>query len=486
VNRPDVAVVGTGFGGLGAALTLAEAGANVVIFEALKYPGGCASTFSRGPYRFEAGATLSAGLGPGQLLRTWRDRYAPELGLVPLDPALELRTPDGSWSAGPDRNAFVEALVAADGPQVREAFRHQRAAAEILWSILDDPELLPPLDLSALWRHMTAAVRTVPLARWGLRSLGSLLDAWKVPRGGPTRTWFDVVSQITVQCPSDEAEALFALGAVDYPWRGVAHVQGGIGALAWALLRASEQRGAQVRLANRVTGLERSGRRWRVTARGQVYEVDDVVVNTLPGDLATLLGAQRPGLSRRQMRVESGWGACTWYLGLDAGGLPSGPRHAELVYDPRAPLAGGNHVLLSLADDADARAPTGQRVATLSTHVEIKAYTADPAGTAKQVQDRMRTTLRSLAPEVEARIRFAESGSPRTFARFTRRSAGFVGGIPRRVGWKTWADMLPLQLDQGLHLVGDSVLLGQSALAAATSGQRTATRILRHRQSRRA
>jgi phytoene dehydrogenase-like protein len=36
----DALVVGAGFGGLGAALSLAERGAWVVIYEALKYPGG--------------------------------------------------------------------------------------------------------------------------------------------------------------------------------------------------------------------------------------------------------------------------------------------------------------------------------------------------------------------------------------------------------------------------------------------------------------
>ena len=35
----DVAVIGSGFGGLGTALSLAERGYKVAIFETLKYPG---------------------------------------------------------------------------------------------------------------------------------------------------------------------------------------------------------------------------------------------------------------------------------------------------------------------------------------------------------------------------------------------------------------------------------------------------------------
>ena len=67
MNQFDSIVVGAGFGGLGAALQLAEGGQKVLLLEALKYGGGCAATFKRGDYRFEAGATLFSGFSEGQL-----------------------------------------------------------------------------------------------------------------------------------------------------------------------------------------------------------------------------------------------------------------------------------------------------------------------------------------------------------------------------------------------------------------------------------
>src|SRR5512147_1424469 len=67
----DVVVIGAGFGGLGCALTLGELGARVCLCEMLKYPGGCASTFSKGGFRFDAGATLLSGLGEEQLFGRW-------------------------------------------------------------------------------------------------------------------------------------------------------------------------------------------------------------------------------------------------------------------------------------------------------------------------------------------------------------------------------------------------------------------------------
>ena len=46
----------------GAALALAKRGARVCLCESLRYPGGCASTFSKDGARFDAGATLVSGL----------------------------------------------------------------------------------------------------------------------------------------------------------------------------------------------------------------------------------------------------------------------------------------------------------------------------------------------------------------------------------------------------------------------------------------
>ncbi|MDF1662689.1 MAG: FAD-dependent oxidoreductase [Planctomycetota bacterium] len=87
----DVAVIGAGFGGLGAALELARGGASVILLEMLNYPGGCAGTFNKAGYRFEAGATLSSGLGPGQLFRRWIDEYQLDVHSEILDPILDFR-----------------------------------------------------------------------------------------------------------------------------------------------------------------------------------------------------------------------------------------------------------------------------------------------------------------------------------------------------------------------------------------------------------
>ncbi|HSN27267.1 MAG TPA: phytoene desaturase family protein, partial [Kofleriaceae bacterium] len=57
-KRPRAAVIGSGFGGLAAAIRLATAGVRVTLFEARDKPGGRAYVYKEGGYTFDAGPTV--------------------------------------------------------------------------------------------------------------------------------------------------------------------------------------------------------------------------------------------------------------------------------------------------------------------------------------------------------------------------------------------------------------------------------------------
>lgn len=481
-ERWDVAVIGAGFGGLGAALSLARRGYRVVVLERLEYPGGCAGTFSRGGYRFEAGATLSSGLGEGQLFARWIREHALELTADRLDPVVDFRGPQGALKVPADREAFVEMLARghANPRGVRAFFAEQRRCADAVWSVLDDPELLPPFSPRMLWTHLRRSPRYAALLPRLARPLARALRDHGLDRPGLLRSFLDASCQITLQCGVDEVEAPFAMATLDYYFRGTRHIRGGIGALAWALVKAIEKKGGELRFADPARGLERRGGAWYLETRRGALTASSVVANLLPKAIEKLLGSGTRRLRRLSKQVETGWGACVLYRVVrrpdDAG--PEA-RHIQIIQDPGRPLIAGNHLFCSISGaDETERAPAGQATMTVSTHLPMAKLSAERI---QEVQDRMRVGLASWAPKWSAEVVHELPASPRTFERFTGRPGGYVGGVPRRAGLHNYRGLSPKAIADDLYLVGDSVFPGQSTLATALGGQRVAELIRRTR-----
>ncbi|MDP3274424.1 MAG: NAD(P)/FAD-dependent oxidoreductase [Deltaproteobacteria bacterium] len=482
----DVAVIGAGFGGLGAALTLAEQGQRVVLFEALKYPGGCASTFSRGGYRFESGATLFSGFAPGQPFAKWIERHQMEVTTRSIAPMVQLRTSEFVLDISSDRDSLIDSLCALPGvpaERCRAFFDYQRTIADVLWSLLDDPTLLPPFRMSTLMRHVARVPRYAALLRCIGRPLAQILKRFGLENCTPLRHYLDAVLQITVQASSEEAEAPFALATMDYYFRGTVHVHHGIGALAQAMVDACTQLGTSARMADAVHSVRREGIYWRITTRKSNVLARHVVANVLPSAAASLLGQATPRTQSLQRAVDAGWSAIMLYLAVTGDRIARREaHHLELVLDPRAPFVDGNHVFLSISgEDEPERAPHGQRTITCSTHVAMsKLRGLDDAARAQlvaSIQDQMRQTLAARAPEISEAIVHELTASPRTFERFTRRPEGLVGGVPRRAGLAHYRHLGPMQIAPHVWLVGDSVFPGQSTLATAIGGMRVAAAI---------
>ena len=481
----DCLIVGAGFGGLGTALALAEGGARVAVCERVGYVGGCAGTFERRGIRYEAGATLSSGFGPGQLFAGWHARHQLDLTWQWLDPVVEIRTPTLHLDIPRDKALFVDRLCALpDAPQaqLRAFFQYQGEIADLLWPLLEDPALLPPLTPRALLVHATHAHRYARLLPLLGRPLGEVLARFGLLTFHPVRHVLDALCQITVQCPAAEAEAPFALATLEYPFRGAAHVTGGIGALADGLATAIRQLGGEVHLNRPIKQLRQEGGLWVAETKQGPLRARTIVANVLPQGLRPLW-VDAPELAAWSAEVAQGWGAAMLHgLIQPPAGTTTDGMHLDLTLDPHAPLDSGNHVFVSVAP-ADGRdhAPPGWRTLTASTHVRPDLlHGHDPEAQARalaDIHDRMRQTLATRLPGWQPHQ--LETASPRTFQRFTSRPTGLVGGIPRRAGLHHYRRLGPQEVGPNLWLVGDSGFPGQSTLATATGGVCTARAVLR-------
>ena len=291
---------------------------------------------------------------------------------------------------------------------------------------------------------------------------------------GPLRLAVDAALQITVQTHAAEADAAFGLSAMDFWFRQPMHISGGMGRLAEGLVEGIRGLGGRVSFADRARTLTWREDRWEVQHRRGTSTAPVVIANLLPEAVGAMLGEAPSALESMQRDVERGWGAAALFCVLEDRDLPEDAFHLQLIGDPSAPLIEGNHLLVSVSASHEvSRAGPGKRVATVSTHLRMPA----DATRIDSVQQRMREQLARLAPEL--RIVSSLPASPRTYARFTGRPDGWVGGPPRTRSLRNFMGVFPRPIRPGLYLVGDSAFPGQSTLATAVGGHRIATLAMR-------
>jgi phytoene desaturase len=97
-GAPKAIVIGSGFGGLAAAIRLSCRGYHVEVFEKLDAPGGRAYVWRQDGFTFDAGPTIVT--APFMLEELWTlcgRTFSDDIDLRPMDPFYRIRFDDGSW-----------------------------------------------------------------------------------------------------------------------------------------------------------------------------------------------------------------------------------------------------------------------------------------------------------------------------------------------------------------------------------------------------
>ncbi|MGP0127961.1 MAG: C-3',4' desaturase CrtD [cyanobacterium endosymbiont of Rhopalodia musculus] len=486
----SIIVIGAGIGGLTAGALLACRGYDVTVYEQARVPGGCASTFKRRGFNFDVGATQVAGLEPGGI----HQRIFAELGIdippaTPCDPACAVFLPRETepiqvWRDPKKWQVERQKQFPGSEPFWQLMAKLFRAS----WNFQGREPVLPPRNIWDLWQLISAlrldTFVTVPFA---LMTVGDVLRLYGLANDQRLKTFLDLQLKLYSQVNADETALLYAATvlAVSQAPQGLYHFQGSMQVLSDCLVEALEKHGGKLKLGYSIEQIHPQNNRVKqVTIRHQktgetsTETADHVVANVTIQNLIKLLDISSSLFwklyQNRTEKLPRPSGAFVVYLGVDRQAIPDNcSSHLQFLYDDNQPISENNSLFISVSEPGDGRAPNGKAtiIASSFTDPQIWFHKTPEAYQALKQQYTSEAIVRLssyfyLTPDT---LIHQEAATPCTFARFTARDKGIVGGVGQRVstfGPFGIATRTPLN---NLWLVGDSTHPGEGTAGVSYS-----------------
>ena len=337
-DRPHAVVIGSGFGGLAAAVRLGARGYRVTVLERLEQPGGRARVHRQDGFTFDAGPTIVT--APFLFEELWAlcgRRMADDVTLAPMLPFYRIRFPDGAtfdYSGDPEAmRAEVARFSPEDVPGYEQFMERSAAICRVGFEELGHVAFS---SVSDMLRIMPALLRL-----GGHRSVYDLVARYI--RDERLRTIFSFHPLLIGGSPF-RASAIYCLIAhLERRW-GVHFAMGGTGRLVEGLVGLIAGQGGAVRCGAEVARIEvADGRATGVSLTDGTRIAADIVVSNADSahTYLTLLAGQGAAWRRAKLKAaHSSMGLFVWYFGTDRKfpdiahhTILMGPRYRELIAD---------------------------------------------------------------------------------------------------------------------------------------------------------
>jgi phytoene desaturase len=331
-RRPHAVVIGSGFGGLAAAVRLGARGYRVTVLEKRAVLGGRAAVYRQDGFTFDAGPTIVT--APFLFEELWAlagKRLADDVDLRPVTPFYEIRFESGDVFHYTGDAAAMRAEVARFSPGDVAGYERFMAASEQIFRI--GFEELGDVPFSS-WRDMAAIVPAMVKLRSHRSVYGYVSSFMKDER---LRTIFSFHPLLIGGNPFSATSIYCLICFLERRW-GVHFAMGGTGRLVTGLAGLIEGQGGALRTRAAVDEiLLEKGRATGVRlADGETIAADIVVSNA---DSATTYRELLPRAARKRWtdkRLEKArysMGLFVWYFGTKR--RYENVAHHTIVLGPR-------------------------------------------------------------------------------------------------------------------------------------------------------
>ena len=324
----DVIVIGSGAGGLAAALPLAQAGKRTLVLEQHEIPGGWSQTFTLNGYRFSPGVHYIGELDEGGWLRSVYEGLGVSRDLI----FFELN-PEGFDHVFLGEERFdIPKGKARLAERLKARFPHEATGVD---GYLDAVESLMRQvsqlgQVSSPGQAIKAAPSALSVLRWRKKTGRDLLDAFI---SDPKLKGILSAQSGDHGLPPSMVSVFVHAGVTRHYFNGGYYPRGGGGAIPKAFVRALKRAGGEIRLQTPVKRILLEGKRAAgvETAAGEIITATTVISNADPEvTFGKLIGREHlPEKLRRKLdRVRYSVSCLSLFFAVDmdlkAAGLDSG------------------------------------------------------------------------------------------------------------------------------------------------------------------
>jgi len=339
MDKPRAAVIGSGFGGLAAAIRLQAAGCDTVIFEKRDQPGGRAYVYRDDGFTFDAGPTvITAPHCLEELFAVAGKSMRDYVELLPVHPFYRLFWEDGYEFDYSDDDGALEKQIRAKAPADWAGYqRFLKYSQEVFREGYEKLVHVPFLSLASM-----AAVAPQLIRLEAYRSVYNVVA--KHIRDPHLRQLFSFHSLLVGGNPFTTTSIYTLIHCLERKW-GVFFPKGGTGQLVWALVRLFQELGGEIRFDveidrivtrdGRVTGLQTDTGREEcfdlVVSNADVVHTYDRLLKNEPRARPTARRLWQKKYSMSLFLIY--FGTRRKYPNLQHHNVIFGPRYRELLGD---------------------------------------------------------------------------------------------------------------------------------------------------------
>lgn len=331
--KKKIIVIGSGFGGLGAAVRLAARGHDATLFEKRDKLGGRAYQYEINGFKFDGGPTvITAPYMFDELFAAAGRRRSDYFNLTPLDPFYRIFDHEGRRFDYRHKLEDMLAEIERWNPGDREGYMRFVQQTEAIFSQFHPHTERPFLKLGDMLKIMPAMIRLL-----GFMGTHSFVSRYiKDPF---LRRVFSFHPLLIGGNPFDTPSIYTLIVQFEKEW-GVHYAEGGTGAIVAALGRLFTELGGQIFLDTAVDEILIENRRAVGVrlANGVIHKADEIVCN---GDVAFayrhLIPAQqrRKYTDRRLERMKYSMSLVVIYFGTKKRYLDSPLAHHNVIMNER-------------------------------------------------------------------------------------------------------------------------------------------------------